>query len=300
MHSPWRFDSHTSPRKIRSTRRPVLLTAAASSASQHLNLGSQLCTSRVIDVEETLHFFYTLHYPTRLSSSFRILLRLAPLFTRAPQPLLLLIRPNPRLTLPPRRPAIARHKLRHLDVCPLGRSANLPIRLAERISLAHGQLSTVLVTGGVADIWFAGCVCGLKTGGCGGGEEELLLSGGRREGVVDGDHVQPPPSRRGECVWELVVLLQRDANVLSFGVQIRVFVVPHVPRLGRKDAVVAAEFAVLAWEPCSAALPENDVAGDYVLAFWCIVSLCCCSSGNPDRVLLYGTRQMRTSTLLGS
>jgi hypothetical protein len=62
------------------------------------------------------------------------------------------------------------------------------------------------------------------------------------------------------------MFLERYADVLSVGMFPWVFVVSYVTALCRKDAVVAAKFAVLAWEPRSAALAENDVAGDYIFA----------------------------------
>jgi hypothetical protein len=61
-----------------------------------------------------------------------------------------------------------------------------------------------------------------------------------------------------------MVFLQCYANVLALRVQIRVLVVSNVSRLHGEDAVIAAEFAVLAGKPGCAALAEYNVAGYYV------------------------------------
>lgn len=64
-----------------------------------------------------------------------------------------------------------------------------------------------------------------------------------------------------------MVLLQRHADVLSLRMQIRVLVVPHISTLRRKDAVVAAELAVLAGKPRRAALAEYDVPGNHIFTY---------------------------------
>jgi hypothetical protein len=63
-----------------------------------------------------------------------------------------------------------------------------------------------------------------------------------------------------------VLLVQCHADVLAFRVLARVLVVPHVAGFCCEDAMVAPEFAVFAGEPRGAALAEDDVAGDDVLA----------------------------------
>lgn len=70
-----------------------------------------------------------------------------------------------------------------------------------------------------------------------------------------------------------MVLLERDANVLSIGMSSGVFVVSYISALRRKDAVIAAEFAVLAGEPCGAALAEYNVARDYIFAWSAVLAV---------------------------
>jgi hypothetical protein len=64
-----------------------------------------------------------------------------------------------------------------------------------------------------------------------------------------------------------VVFLEGDANVLALGVDAWVFVVSNVAGFSGEDAVVASEFAVLAREPCGAALAEDNVAWNYIFAW---------------------------------
>jgi hypothetical protein len=71
-----------------------------------------------------------------------------------------------------------------------------------------------------------------------------------------------------------VVFLECDANVLALRVDAWVFIVADIAGFSCEDAVVAAEFAVLAGEPRSAALAEDDVARNYIFA-WSGISYCC-------------------------
>lgn len=63
-----------------------------------------------------------------------------------------------------------------------------------------------------------------------------------------------------------MLLLQRHADILPLRMPPRVLVVSYVAALGREDAVVSSEFAVLTGEPCCAPLAEDNVAGDDVFA----------------------------------
>jgi hypothetical protein len=67
-----------------------------------------------------------------------------------------------------------------------------------------------------------------------------------------------------------VVFLEGDTDVLPLWVFIRVTVVPYVTRLCSEDAVIAAEFAVLAGEPRRASLPEDDVSWDNILSCYVV------------------------------
>jgi hypothetical protein len=62
-----------------------------------------------------------------------------------------------------------------------------------------------------------------------------------------------------------LVALERNAYVLSFGMQLRIFVVFHIARFGGIDSMVATHGAVGAGEPVGAALAEDDVSWDDIL-----------------------------------
>lgn len=64
-----------------------------------------------------------------------------------------------------------------------------------------------------------------------------------------------------------MVFLESDTNVLPLWVFIRITVVPYVTRLCSEDAVVAAEFAVLAGKPGCSSLSEDDVSWDDILSY---------------------------------
>jgi hypothetical protein len=67
--------------------------------------------------------------------------------------------------------------------------------------------------------------------------------------------------------------LQRNADILPLRMHARILIIPDIPALRRKDAMISSELAVFAGEPCCAALPEDDVAGDYVFACFASKSL---------------------------
>lgn len=58
---------------------------------------------------------------------------------------------------------------------------------------------------------------------------------------------------------------KHDADVLLIGIPTGVAVVFYVAGLRGVDGVVAAQCAIVAWEPFRAALAEDDVAWYYVL-----------------------------------
>lgn len=67
-------------------------------------------------------------------------------------------------------------------------------------------------------------------------------------------------------------LLERNANILSLWVFLGIPVVPYVTRFCGEDAVVSSKFAVLAGEPGGAALAEDDVSWNHILACDVLVS----------------------------
>ncbi len=62
-----------------------------------------------------------------------------------------------------------------------------------------------------------------------------------------------------------MVALEDDADVLAFGVFLRVFVVFYIAGFGGVDSVVAPHAAVVAGEPVCATLAEDDVTWDDIL-----------------------------------
>jgi hypothetical protein len=65
--------------------------------------------------------------------------------------------------------------------------------------------------------------------------------------------------------WEDLISLENNANVLSFRVLLRVFVVLYVAAFGSINCVIATHGAVLTGEPVRTALAEDDVAWDDIL-----------------------------------
>lgn len=84
---------------------------------------------------------------------------------------------------------------------------------------------------------------------------------------LSSDHVQPSSPRSIPWIWEGIFFIEGDANVLALGMFERIAVITHVASFSSKDAVITAEFTVLAWKPSCAALAKDDVARDHVFTY---------------------------------